>query len=98
MAGGEFVADDDKKEKEDDEMKLNSSKEQETRALVRQTLASLGGRDADETFDEWLEEAEDANCAMELFDVMECLADILAPSSGNAPESADSFVAKNFTE
>tara|TARA_B110000116_G_scaffold56188_1_gene47715 strand:- start:17 stop:124 length:108 start_codon:yes stop_codon:yes gene_type:complete len=35
---------------------------------------------------------------MELFDVMECLADILAPSSGNAPESADSFVAKNFTE
>jgi hypothetical protein len=98
VAGGEFVADDDKKEKEDDEMKLNSSKEQETRALVRQTLASLGGRDADETFDEWLEEAEDANCAMELFDVMECLADILAPSSGNAPESADSFVAKNFTE
>jgi hypothetical protein len=30
---------------------------------------------------------------MELFDVMECLADVLAPASGAPPESAEAFMA-----
>ena len=37
-------------------------------------LRRFGGAEADETFEEWLEEAEEAERAMELFDVMECLA------------------------
>ena len=56
----------------------------------------LGGVDADEVFEEWLEEAEDADDAMELFDVMECLGDVLAPKSGDAPASADAFMAAAF--
>ena len=63
---------------------------------VKKTLTQLGGVDADEVFEEWLEEAEDADDAMELFDVMECLGDVLAPKSGDAPASADAFMAAAF--
>ena len=64
-----------------------------TLALVTRALRRVGGAEADETFGEWLEEAEEAEDAVELFDVMECLADVLAPASGAPPASADAFVA-----
>jgi hypothetical protein len=60
---------------------------------VSRALRRVGGAEADETFEEWLEEAEEAEDAMELFDVMECLADVLAPASGAPPESAEAFMA-----
>jgi hypothetical protein len=61
---------------------------------VSRALRRFGGAEADETFEEWLEEAEEAEDAMELFDVMECLADVLEPSSSGAPPaSAEAFVA-----
>jgi hypothetical protein len=61
---------------------------------VSRALRRIGGAEADETFEEWLEEAEEAEDAMELFDVMECLADVLEPSSSGAPPaSAEAFVA-----
>ena len=64
-----------------------------TLALVSRALRRVGGAEADETFEEWLGEAEDAEDATELFDIMECLEDVLAPASGAAPASADAFVA-----
>ena len=65
-----------------------------TLSRVSRALRSFGGAEADETFEEWLEEAEEAEDAMELFDVMECLADVLEPSSSGAPPaSAEAFVA-----
>ena len=60
---------------------------------MSRALRRVGGAEADETFEEWLGEAEDAEDATELFDIMECLEDVLAPASGAAPASADAFVA-----
>jgi E3 ubiquitin-protein ligase UBR4 len=67
-----------------------------TLAGVSRALRLFGGAEADETFEEWLEEAEEAEDAMELFDVMECLADVLAPANGAPPASADAFVADTW--
>ena len=39
---------------------------------------------------EWLEEADDAEDAMELFDIMECLGDVLCEGT----DTADDFVAE----
>ena len=43
---------------------------------------------------EWLEEVDDAEDAMELFDIMECLGDVLSEGT----ESADDFVANTVAE
>ena len=43
---------------------------------------------------EWLEEADEAEDAMEMFDIMECLGDVLTGET----DSADQFIEDAFAE
>jgi E3 ubiquitin-protein ligase UBR4 len=59
---------------------------------VSLALRDFGGVEADETFEEWLDEADDAEDATAFFDVMECLGDVMDASD----VTADAFVARAF--